>query len=196
MHKRQEMGNLFMKSNPKPARKPINLSEQAEPLPLPPPQRKQVNLQDPFDLKNPKIKDNNGDQPFTSRINMGQSLDYDERYLEGNNIKNYNPSFFNNSLNVFPNNDNHNNNNKRPNNLNNSYNNFNTNSNNNSNNKVDWINFDDTIKEDIKDDIKLTQSQRLLQINHPMKKFYKNPKFNFSEKPVETTVVETRARVN
>lgn len=60
------------------------------------------------------------------------------------------------------------------------------------NSKPDW---DDDLMDD-KIDSKLTQSQKQIQINHPTKKFYKNPKFNFNEKPAEVPLVETRQRVD
>jgi len=67
------------------------------------------------------------------------------------------------------------------------------------NSKQDWDDeiLDENLQSQTFSDSKLTQSQSLkpIQINHPTKKFYKNPKFNFNEKPVEVPVVEARQRV-
>ena len=65
------------------------------------------------------------------------------------------------------------------------------------NSKQDWDDeiLDENAQSQTFSDTKLTQSQKQIQVNHPTKKFYKNPKFNFNEKPVEIPVVETRQRV-
>jgi len=143
MHKRQEVGNLFMKSNPKPARKPNNFSEPIEIQPMPQPQRKQVNLQEPFDLnktsRNRQQQEN--EQQFTARNNnLTQSLDFNDQYFDLNNMQNYHPSFFNQSMNNFPSNDN-----RRI-------------------NQSEWDSPDE------KEEAKLTQSQKNNLVNHPTKK--------------------------
>jgi len=204
MHKRQEMGNLFMKSNPKPIRKMPPQQNDLIDGPLPPPQRKQVNLnQAPFEFRNGGRNESEQIYRNTSnntnimsqsmndfnnhRNNMTQSMEFNDQYYE---MKNYNPSFYSN-------NNNNNNNNNRI--LNNS---------NKSDRSNRWMDDDDEIEEleeendekqmkEDKEESKLIQSQKSVQINHPTKKFYKNPKFNFNEKqkPVEVPVVETRQRV-
>lgn len=97
MHKRQEIGNMFMKSNPKPPRKPINVQPDPD-APMPQPQRKQVNLQEPFDLKNMGRK---RQEPISNENDNDDDLDYNgQEYFDMHRMNNYLPSFFNNSNNT------------------------------------------------------------------------------------------------
>ena len=97
MHKRQEAGNVFMKSNPKPPRKP-NIVQPDPDAPMPQPQRKQVNLQEPFDLNN--MGGRKRQEPIANENDNDDSLDYNRsEYFDMNRMNNYLPSFYNNSNN-------------------------------------------------------------------------------------------------
>jgi len=86
-----------MKSNPKPPRKPIIVQPDPD-APMPQPQRKQVNLQEPFDLKNMGRK---RQEPISNENDNDDDLDYNgQEYFDMHRMNNYLPSFFNNSNNT------------------------------------------------------------------------------------------------
>lgn len=101
MHKRQEVGNLFMKSNPKPPRKPVAVQPDPD-APVPPPQRRAINLQEPFDLGSMGGGGgrNQRQEPNSVEENDNDS-DYNHKdyYEISNKMNNYMPSFYNNSHN-------------------------------------------------------------------------------------------------
>ena len=88
MHKRQEAGNVFMKSNPKPPRKP-NIVQPDPDAPMPQPQRKQVNLQEPFDLNSmarkrqePIANENDNDNDDDLDYNRSEYFDMNRRVFK------------------------------------------------------------------------------------------------------------------